>query len=45
MEMQNVSWKSQAVAASTTLYVARNKEFLGTIGISDTVREDVPLAI
>ena len=40
-----MSWKSQAVAASTTLYVARNKEFLGTIGISDTVREDVPLAI
>lgn len=45
MEMQNVSWKSQAAAASTTLYVARNKEFLGTIGISDTVRKDVPLAI
>lgn len=36
---------SAANAAGTSLYVAADGQFLGTITISDTVREDVPAAV
>ena len=36
---------SAANAAGTFLYVAADGQFLGTITISDTVREDVPAAV
>ncbi len=45
MEEQKVVEVAAKQAAGTTLYLARNQEFLGTIVISDTVRQDVPAAI
>ena len=45
MEEQKVVGVAAKQAAGTTLYLARNQEFLGTIVISDTVRQDVPAAI
>lgn len=45
MEEQKVVGVAAKQAAGTTLYLARNQEFLGTIVISDTVRQDVPATI
>lgn len=45
MEERKVKGVLPEKAVGTTLYLARNQEFLGTIVISDTVRQDVPKAI
>lgn len=45
MEERKVEGVLREKAVGTTLYLARNQEFLGTIVISDTVRKDVPKAI
>lgn len=45
MEERKVKGVLTEKAVGTTLYLARNQEFLGTILISDTVRRDVPKAI
>lgn len=45
MEERKVEGVLPEKAVGTTLYLARNQEFLGTIVISDTVRKDVPKAI
>ncbi len=45
MNLQNIAFRPAADAAGTTLYVARDREFIGTVTISDTVREDVPAAL
>ncbi len=44
MKRQGISVNSRKEAAGTTLYVARDNTFIGSILISDTVREDVPEA-
>lgn len=45
MEERNVAGITGKQTAGTILYLARDQEFLGTIVISDTVRQDVPVAI
>ncbi len=45
MNRQGIAFRSVQDAAGTTLYVARNKEYIGAVTISDTVREDVPAAL
>lgn len=48
---QDPSWRNQLTKAAsgekagTTLYLASSQKFLGTITISDTVRQDVPDAL
>ena len=45
MNRQGIAFQSVRDAAGTTLYVARNREYIGAVTISDTVREDVPAAL
>lgn len=45
MEEKKVAGVVGGKAAGTTLYLAGNQRFLGTVVISDTVRQDVPDAI
>ncbi len=45
MNRRGIAFRPVQDAAGTTLYVARNNEYIGTITISDTVREDVPAAL
>lgn len=45
MNRQGISVSPQNGIIGTTLYIADQKDFLGLIVISDTVREDVPQAL
>ncbi len=45
MNRQGIAFQSVVDAAGTTLYVARNQEYIGAVVISDTVRDDVPAAL
>ncbi|WP_077611561.1 heavy metal translocating P-type ATPase [Clostridium sp. Marseille-P2415] len=45
MEQQGIAVSGKGPAAGTTLYVADGTDYLGSITISDTVREDVPAAL
>ena len=44
MAQQNVTIPKQDVKMGTTLHLAKDGSFMGTIIISDTIREDVPAA-
>lgn len=45
MRQQNISVPEQKTLMGTTLYLANGNTFMGTIVISDTIREDVPAAL
>lgn len=45
MARQGVSVPAQEIKMGTTLYLAKGSTFMGTIVISDTIREDVPAAL
>ncbi len=45
MHLQGIAFSPSSDAAGTTLYVARNQEYIGAVTISDTVRGDVPAAL
>lgn len=45
MAQQNVTIPKQDVKMGTTLHLAKDGSFMGTIIISDTIREDVPAAL
>ncbi len=45
MKRQGIQVSSWKEAAGTTLYAAKGNTFIGSIVISDTVREDVPAAL
>ncbi|MEY8356036.1 heavy metal translocating P-type ATPase [Lachnospiraceae bacterium 54-53] len=45
MEQQGIPVSGENAAAGTILYVADGKSYLGSLSISDTVREDVPAAL
>lgn len=45
MNRQGIAYRPVLEAAGTTLYVARDQEYIGAITISDTVRGDVPAAL
>lgn len=45
MEQQNIPGLQEKAGVGTVLYVAVENSFLGSITISDTVREDVPAAL
>ncbi len=45
MERQGIAVNAADSMAGTTLYVADNNTYLGSVTISDTIREDVPQAL
>lgn len=45
MKKQGVKLPQQDIKMGTTLYLAEDRKFLGTIIISDTIRDDVPEAL
>ncbi len=45
MKNRDIAFRAASGAAGTTLYLAKNQEYLGSITISDTVRDDVPEAL
>ncbi len=45
MHRQGVAFRTSEDAAGTVLYVAKDREYIGAVRISDTVREDVPAAL
>ncbi len=45
MEMQKIAVSAADSAAGTTLYIADKNTYLGSVTISDTIREDVPRAL
>lgn len=45
MAQQNITIPKQDVKMGTTLHLAKDGSFMGTIIISDTIREDVPAAL
>lgn len=45
MEKQSVSFQDQSSVMGTTLYIALGDQYMGSIVIADTVREDVPEAL
>ena len=45
MAQQGVAVPEQEIRMGTTLYLAKGNTFMGTIVISDTIREDVPAAL
>ncbi|WP_349671445.1 heavy metal translocating P-type ATPase [Lacrimispora sp.] len=45
MERQGIAVNAADSVAGTTLYIADNNTYLGSVTISDTIREDVPQAI
>ncbi|MFT4104304.1 MAG: heavy metal translocating P-type ATPase [Lacrimispora sp.] len=45
MEQRNIEISDKGIAEGTTLYVADEDAYLGSITISDTIREDVPGAL
>ncbi len=45
MEQRNIEISEKGIAAGTTLYLADGETYLGSITISDTIREDVPKAL
>ncbi len=45
MENRNIEISEKGIAAGTTLYLADGQTYLGSITISDTIREDVPEAL
>lgn len=45
MNQQGISFNQETSIAGTTLFVADREQYLGSITISDTIREDVPKAL
>ena len=45
MERQGIAVNAADSMAGTTLYIADNNTYLGSVTISDTIREDVPQAL
>ncbi|MBE5973501.1 MAG: cadmium-translocating P-type ATPase [Paenibacillaceae bacterium] len=45
MERQGITVNAADSMAGTTLYIADNNTYLGSVTISDTIREDVPQAL
>ncbi|ADL03874.1 heavy metal translocating P-type ATPase [Lacrimispora saccharolytica] len=45
MEQQGITVPAQETVSGTSLYVADSGRYLGSITISDTIREDVPMAL
>lgn len=45
MERQGISVYAEGAVTGTTLYIADGKTYLGSLNISDTIREDVPAAL
>lgn len=45
MEMQGITVPSREIRIGTTLHLAKGNTFMGTIVISDTIRQDVPEAL
>ncbi|WP_367565932.1 heavy metal translocating P-type ATPase [Lacrimispora sp.] len=45
MDQRNIEISEKGIAAGTTLYLADGETYLGSITISDTIREDVPKAL
>ena len=45
MEQLGIAVSGNEPVAGTTLYVAEDQSYLGSITISDTIREDVPVAL
>ncbi|MBE5991773.1 MAG: cadmium-translocating P-type ATPase [Paenibacillaceae bacterium] len=45
MERQGIAVNTADSMAGTTLYIADNNTYLGSVTISDTIREDVPQAL